>query len=134
MKIFNSIPLATGGTEIQQHQINLATDDVQTLIQRLLQAPNPHETILMAEHPTENQFVLENAVRHWFGYGLYYPDLDQLDQNQLHADFPKIILLNPNDPMIETFTNMGHVVFDFDEYQYQIAQLLSWVPPLGDGD
>ena len=134
MKIFNTIRLATGETEIQQFQVDQSTDDIQMRIEHLQQASDHDETVLMAEHATENNLVLDYAVKYWLGYGLYHPEFVQLDQKYLQARFPKIILLKPNHPDTKTFSNIGRVVFDFDEYQHQVEQLLYWVPPLGDGD
>ena len=134
MKIFNTIRLATGETEIQQFQVDQTTDNIQMQIEHLQQAPDHDETVLMAEYAAENNLVLDYAIKYWLGYGLYHPEFAQLDQKNLQARFPKIILLKPNHPATETFAHVGRVVFDFDEYQHQVEQLLHWVPPLGDGD
>ena len=134
MKIFNLIQSVTATTEIQQLQINLHIDDLESLIQYLHQSSDHNEITLMAEHPAENQLVLDYATKYWFGCGLYHPDLNQLNQKQLYTYLPKIILLKPNDPHTDAFVHIGHVLFNEDEYQHQVKQLVHWVSPLGDGD
>ena len=82
MKIFNLIQSITATTEIQQLQINLHIDDLESLIQYLHQSSDHNEITLMAEHPAENQLVLDYATKYWFGCGLYHPDLNQLNQKR----------------------------------------------------
>lgn len=80
--------------------------------------------VIMAETEHENSLVLSIAVEHWLGYGLIYPKLDQLDVSQLKQKYPKIILLDKNCLEPDVFTQFGHVVFDWDEYQVEVKKLI----------
>ncbi|KGT46525.1 hypothetical protein [Acinetobacter sp. HR7] len=80
--------------------------------------------VIMAEHENENHQVLQLAVQHWAGYGLYFPKLNQLDQKFLQAQFPKVFLLKTDDPNIAQFEQYGQVVFNSEEYQQEVKSLL----------
>lgn len=80
--------------------------------------------VIMAETEYENSLVLSIAVQHWLGYGLVYPKLDQLGISQLQQRYPKIILLDENSPEREVFAQYGQVVFDWDEYQNEVQNLV----------
>ncbi|OTG92608.1 hypothetical protein [Acinetobacter sp. ANC 3832] len=80
--------------------------------------------VIMAETEHENSQVLALAVQHWLGYGLIYPKLDQLDISQLQQRYPKIILLDENNPEYDVFTQYGQVVLDWNEYQDEVKKLV----------
>ncbi|MDM1762104.1 hypothetical protein [Acinetobacter sp. 251-1] len=119
MKIFTTLELAENPSNIQTLTFSM-NDDFESQIEEL----ESSDTSLMAEDCAENNSVLKTAVKYWLGYGLYYPNIEAIDQDLLQAKFPKIILLHQNDPNIEFFTQFGHVVFDFEQYQQSVMELV----------
>ncbi len=129
MKIFNAVELSVEKSEIRQLDFHI-NEDFESYITTL----ESTDITLMAEQPSENNLVLETAVKHWLGYGLYYPKITELDQDLLRAHFPKIFLLKPNDPSVEEFSKFGQVVFDRNEYQHNVAQLVYFGSFFDDAD
>lgn len=119
MKIFTTLELAENPSDIQTLTFSM-DDDFESQIEGL----ESSDTSLMAEDCAENNLVLKTAVKYWLGYGLYYPKIEAIDQDLLQAKFPKIILLHKNDPNIEFFTQFGHVVFNFEQYQQSVMELV----------
>lgn len=119
MKIFTTLELAENPSDIQTLTFSM-NDDFESQIEEL----ESSDTSLMAEDCAENNLVLKTAVKYWLGYGLYYPKIEAIDQDLLQAKFPKIILLHKNDPNIEFFTQFGYVVFNFDQYQQSVMELV----------
>lgn len=119
MKIFTTSECSEQSPKIQTLNLSIE-DDLESQISAL----ESSETSLMAEHYAENDVVLQTAVKHWLGYGLYYPKIEAINQDLLQAEFPKIILLNRDDPNIEFFSQFGLVVFDFEQYQQSIMELV----------
>lgn len=119
MKIFTTFELADHSSKIQTLTFSM-NDDFESQIEGL----ESSDTSLMAEDCAENNLVLKTAVKYWLGYGLYYPKIEAIDQDLLQAEFPKIILLHKNDPNLEFFTQFGHVVFDFEQYQQSVKELV----------
>ena len=119
MKIFTTFELADHSSKIQTLTFSM-NDDFESQIAEF----ESSDTSLMAEECAENNLVLKTAVKYWLGYGLYYPNIEAIDQDLLQAKFPKIILLHQNDPNIEFFTQFGHVVFDFEQYQQSVMKLV----------
>lgn len=98
-------------------QIQMADDDQHQILEF-------DPDVIMAETEHENNQVLALAVQHWLGYGLVYPKLHQLDISQLQQSYPKIILLDKNSPEHDVFAQYGQVVFDWDEYQVDVQNLV----------
>ncbi len=119
MILFYEATTAAGEPYIGQFNFHL-TDNVEEQIKALL----PADTSLMAEHSCENSYVLETAVNNWSGYGLYYPNINELDLKKLQVQCPKIILLKPDEPSAEIFSKFGCVVFNADEYQQEVSKLV----------
>ena len=88
------------------------------------QINNFHPTVLMSQRVEENATVLQLAITHWAGYGLYYPNFVELDLKLLQQDFPKVILLEKNSTQIESFAQHGQVVFTLNQYQHEVRELV----------
>ena len=123
MKIFYESRLLSNKSEISEISIDL-NDDYQNKITEL---GSSTDISIMAENMSENNIVLEMAVKHWSGYGLYYPDITKLDQELLKIKCPKIILLKPNSALTEIFTQFGRVIFDENEYSKSVSQLVYYL-------
>ena len=123
MKIFYESRLLSNKSEISEISIDL-NDDYQNKITEL---ESSTDISIMAENMSENNIVLEMAVKHWSGYGLYYPDITKLDQELLKIKCPKIILLKPNSTLTEIFTQFGRVIFDENEYSKSVSQLVYYL-------
>lgn len=100
------------------------SDDYKNEIKKLEQSV---DISIMAEDTSENNIVLEEAVKNWAGYGLYYPDMTSIDQNYIAVQCPKIILLDPNSTLVEFFNQFGRVVFDEKEYKEAVSKLVYYV-------
>ena len=50
--------------------------------------------LIMAEHIGENTVVLEQAIKNWSAYGLFYPDITTINQELISYQFPKTFLLD----------------------------------------
>lgn len=72
---------------------------------------------LLAEQQSENLVVLEQAVKNEISYGLFYPDIKNLDKKLLAQRIPKVILLDENNCSIKEFEKCGQVVFDLNKYE-----------------
>ncbi|MHA3048457.1 hypothetical protein [Acinetobacter sp. ANC 4639] len=120
MKIFYENRLLSNKSEISEISIDL-NDDYQNKITEL---DSSTDISIMAENMSENNIVLEMAVKHWSGYSLYYPNITKLDQKLLKIKCPKIILLKPNSTLTEIFTQFGRVIFDENEYSKSVSQLV----------
>lgn len=121
MIIFTIKEQQTDLSEIIQLKINLQ-DDYEAQIKVL----EPNETALMAESISENNLVLELAIRYWLSCGLYYPEYANLDPILLKKICPKIILLKKDDPSVDLFSQIGHVVFDEKEYIKETSQMVNF--------
>ncbi len=119
MIIFTIKEHQTSLSEIIQLKIN-PQDDYETQIKVL----EPNETALMAESISENNLVLKLAIRYWLSCGLYYPEYTNLDPVLLEEICPKIILLKKDDPSVDLFSHIGHVVFDEKEYREETSQMV----------
>ena len=119
MIIFTLKEHQTGVSENIQIKIN-SQDDYEAQINVL----EPNETALMAEDISENNLVLELAIRYWLSCGLYYPEYVTLDPILLEKICPKIILLKKDDPSIDLFSQIGNVVFDEKEYIKETSQMV----------
>ena len=80
--------------------------------------------VIVAEHPSENTFVLQQAEQHWAAYGLYCPNTSTLSSAWLEKPFAKIVLLPPHDPNIAAFQAHGLVLFDVEQYFAETEKLL----------
>ncbi len=80
---------------------------------------------IMAEYPEENKYVLQQANIHLIGYGLCYPNLNQLDISAFNQHrLPKVFLLKENDPQYEVLQRFGSITFSRDTYLEQVKQLI----------
>lgn len=79
---------------------------------------------IMAETTSENEIVLIQAERNWSGFGLFYPKLSMIDKLELLKNIPKIFLLDKRDSAISVFNEIGKVVFDYIEYEREVAKLV----------
>lgn len=109
----------SGLSELIEIKINLE-DDYEAQIAVL----DCNDTVLIAESISENNLVLELAIRYWLSCGLYYPEYEKLDPILLEKICPKIILLKKDDPSVDLFSQTGHVVFDEKEYREEASQMV----------
>ncbi|KQE97344.1 hypothetical protein ABTJ72_01415 [Acinetobacter baumannii] len=79
---------------------------------------------IMAETTSENEIVLIQAERNWSGFGLFYPKLSMIAKLELLKNIPKIFLLDKRDSAISVFNEIGKVVFDYIEYEREVAKLI----------
>ncbi|AUM25535.1 hypothetical protein ABTP92_02205 [Acinetobacter baumannii] len=79
---------------------------------------------IMAETTSENEIVLIQAERNWSGFGLFYPKLSMIAKLELLKNIPKIFLLDKRDSAISVFNEIGKVVFDYIEYEREVAKLV----------
>ncbi|MFK7374354.1 hypothetical protein [Acinetobacter baumannii] len=79
---------------------------------------------IMAETTSENEIVLIQAERNWSGFGLFYPKLSMIAKLELLKNIPKIFLLDKRDSSISVFNEIGKVVFDYIEYEREVAKLV----------
>lgn len=119
MLIFNAFAVSNSKSQIRQFHVD-SNDDYEAKIKIL----EPSDTALIAEYPAENNIVLNIAVKYWLGYGLYYPDIKEIDLSLLSSRIPKIILLTLNHPDTDVFSKFGQVVYDETEYRECVAQLV----------
>lgn len=79
---------------------------------------------IMAETTSENEIVLIQAEQNWSGFGLFYPKLSMIPKLELVKNMPKIFLLDKRDSAISEFNEIGKVVFDYVEYEREVAKLV----------
>ncbi|MCJ9206565.1 hypothetical protein K5F35_12765 [Acinetobacter baumannii] len=79
---------------------------------------------IMAETTSENEIVLIQAERNWSGFGLFYPKLSMIAKLELLKNIPKIFLLDKRGSAISVFNEIGKVVFDYIEYEREVAKLV----------
>ncbi|HBM1867257.1 hypothetical protein [Acinetobacter nosocomialis] len=79
---------------------------------------------IMAETTSENEIVLIQAEQNWSGFGLFYPKLSMIPKLELVNNMPKIFLLDKRDSAISEFNEIGKVVFDYIEYEREVAKLV----------
>ena len=108
----------SGPSEFIEMKINLK-DDYEAQIAVL----DCNDTVLIAESTSENNLVLELATRYWLSCGMYYPEYSKIDPNLLKVTCPKIVLLKKDDPSVDLFSQIGHVVFDEKEFREETSQM-----------
>ncbi|EPL4221504.1 hypothetical protein HN283_06100 [Acinetobacter baumannii] len=79
---------------------------------------------IMAETTSENEIVLIQAEQNWSCFGLFYPKLSMIPKLELVKNMPKIFLLDKRDSAISEFNEIGKVVFDYIEYEREVAKLV----------
>lgn len=109
----------SGPSEFIEMKINLE-DDYEAKIAVL----DCNDTVLIAESTSENNLVLELAIRYWLSCGMYYPEYSKIDPNLLNVTCPKIVLLKKDDPSVDLFSQIGHVVFDEKEFREETFQMV----------
>jgi len=117
VKLFSSLELHSNQSAFKELEVGLYND-----YSNVIRVFEPES--IMAEHINENAAVLAQAVKNWSGYGLFYPDIKNIDLELLSLRFPKIILLREEDLSIKTFENFGRVVFDLIEYKKAVCKLI----------
>jgi len=80
--------------------------------------------LIMAEHIDENTVVLEQAIKNWSAYGLFYPDITTINQELISYQFPKIFLLDNESEFTSFFEGFGKVVLNMIDYQKSCYELI----------
>lgn len=79
---------------------------------------------IMSETTSENEIVLIQAKINWSGFGLYYPKQNLIAKLLELKNIPKIFLLDKHDSTISVFNGIGKVIFDYAEYESEVAKLV----------
>ena len=88
----------------------------------IIEAFNPD--LIMAEHIGENTVVLEQAIKKWSAYGLFYPDITTINQELISYQFPKTFLLDNESEFTSFFEGFGKVVLNMIDYQKSCYELI----------
>lgn len=80
---------------------------------------------IVAESSEENTLVMEQAMLNCAGFGLYYPDIEQIGLERLQNHYQKVILLDANHPLRETVSEYGLVVHSQANYEAECIHALN---------
>ena len=72
MKLLSLLDLNSNQSIFKECKVGLEND-----YDEIIEAFNPD--LIMAEHIGENTVVLEQAIKKWSAYGLFYPDITTID-------------------------------------------------------
>ena len=87
MKLLSLLELNSNQSIFKECKVGLDSD-----YDEIIEAFNPD--LIMAEHIGENTVVLEQAIKNWSAYGLFYPDITKINQELISYQFPKTFLLD----------------------------------------
>lgn len=117
MKLLSLLELNSNQSRFKECKVELDND-----YDEIIEAFNPD--LIMAEHIGENTVVLEQAIKNWSAYGLFYPDMTTIDQELISFQFPKIFLLDNESEFTSFFEGLGKVVLNIVDYQKSCYELI----------
>lgn len=117
MKLLSSLDLNSNQSRFKECKVGLDND-----YDEIIEAFNPD--LIMAEHIGENTVVLEQAIKNWSAYSLFYPDITTIDQELISYQFPKIFLLDNESEFTSFFEGFGKVVLNMIDYQKSSYELI----------
>ena len=117
MKLLSSLDLNSNQSRFKECKVGLDND-----YDEVIEAFNPD--LIMAEHIGENTVVLEQAIKNWSAYGLFYPDITTINQELIFYQFPKIFLLDNESEFTNFFEGFGKVVLNMIDYKKSCYELI----------
>ncbi|WP_445346259.1 hypothetical protein [Acinetobacter bohemicus] len=117
MKLLSLLELHSNQSKFKECKVGLDND-----YDEIIEAFKPD--LIMAEHISENTVVLEQAIKNWSAYGLFYPDITTIDLELLFYQFPKIFLLDNESEFTSFFEEFGKVVLNMIDYQEACYELI----------
>ena len=117
MKLLSLLELNSNQSRFKECKVGLDND-----YDEIIEAFKPD--LIMAEHISENTVVLEQAIKNWSAYGLFYPDITTIDLELLFYKFPKIFLLDNDSEFTSFFEEFGKVVLNMIDYQESCYELI----------
>ncbi|WOE42801.1 hypothetical protein [Acinetobacter chinensis] len=117
MKLLSLLELNSNQSRFKECKVGLDND-----YDEIIEAFNPD--FIMAEHIGENTVVLEQAIKNWSAYGLFYPDIKTIDQELVSYQFPKVFLLDIESEFTSFFAGFGKVVLNMIDYQKSCYELI----------
>lgn len=117
VKLLSLLELNSNQSRFKECKVGLDND-----YDEIIEAFNPD--FIMAEHIGENTVVLEQAIKNWSAYGLFYPDIKTIDQELVSYQFPKVFLLDIESEFTSFFAGFGKVVLNMIDYQKSCYELI----------
>jgi hypothetical protein len=117
VKLLSLLELNSNQSIFKECKVGLDND-----YDEIIEAFNPD--LIMAEHIGENTVVLEQAIKNWSAYGLFYPDITTINQELISYQFPKIFLLDNESEFTSFFEGFGKVVLNMIDYQKSCYELI----------
>lgn len=117
MKLLSLLELNSNQSIFKECKVGLDND-----YDEIIEAFNPD--LIMAENIDENTVVLEQAIKNWSAYGLFYPDITKINQELIYYWFPKIFLLDNESEFTSFFEGFCKVVLNMIDYQKSCYELI----------
>ena len=81
---------------------------------------------ILAEDGSENEVVLSYANNNWIGCGLIYPNVENINLDDLDLLIPKVLLIKNDDKNLKFLKKIGETLFENAEYEKEVADLINY--------
>lgn len=81
---------------------------------------------ILAEDVSENEVALSYANNNWIGCGLIYPNVENVNFNDLDILIPKVFLLKNDDKNLKILKKFGDTLFEYVEYEKEVLLLVNY--------
>lgn len=81
---------------------------------------------ILAEEVSENEVVLAYANNNWIGCGLIYPNIKNINFDDLDVLTPKVFLLKKDDKNLKFLKKFGDTLFEYVEYEKEVMGIINY--------